>query len=52
MFFFEKKNQKTFTHFAQEIILSSKAQMGKSLFASFSPEKEGLSLSIPPPRLP
>jgi hypothetical protein len=36
MFFFEKKNQKTFIHLAR-------VQMDKSLFASFSSEKEDLS---------
>jgi hypothetical protein len=34
MFFFEKKNQKTFVH----------KKMDKSLFASFSSEKEDSSL--------
>jgi len=37
MFFFEKKNQKTFI---RSLALSSEAQMDKSLFASFSSEKE------------
>jgi hypothetical protein len=36
-FFFEKKNQKTFIRLAR-------AQMDKSLFASFSSEKEDSSL--------
>jgi hypothetical protein len=38
MFFFEKKNQKTFVH------LPARAQADKSLFASFSSEKEESSL--------
>jgi hypothetical protein len=37
MFFFEKKNQKTFSHL---LIAPGTAQMEKSLFASFSSEKE------------
>jgi hypothetical protein len=41
MFFFEKKNQKTFPtlHPCRK---PGRAQMDKSLFASFSSEKEGL----------
>jgi hypothetical protein len=38
MFFFEKKNQKTFPH------LLARAQRVGSLFASFSSEKEEASL--------
>jgi hypothetical protein len=38
MFFFEKKNQKTFPR------LPARAQREKSLFASFSSEKEESSL--------
>jgi hypothetical protein len=38
MFFFEKKNQKTFVR------LLASAQANKSLFASFSSEKEESSL--------
>jgi hypothetical protein len=37
MFFFEKKNQKTFTPFVSHL---TSAQMDKILFASFSSEKE------------
>jgi hypothetical protein len=40
MFFFEKKNQKTFPTWRG----GSMAQNGKSLFASFSSEKEDSSL--------
>jgi hypothetical protein len=44
MFFFEKKNQKAFSPERSEgSILSSKVD--KSLFASFSSEKEGLASS-------
>jgi len=37
MFFFEKKNQKTFTRSVSRV---NQIQMNKSLFASFSSEKE------------
>jgi len=37
MFFFEKKNQKTFIRLLHAL---STAQMNESLFASFSTEKE------------
>jgi hypothetical protein len=37
MFFFEKKNQKTFVRL---LVALNRAQMNKSLFASFSSEKE------------
>jgi hypothetical protein len=37
MFFFEKKNQKTFVRL---LVALNGAQMNKSLFASFSSEKE------------
>jgi len=39
VFFFEKKKQKTFIHLDPELI-------GKSLFASFSSEKEVLTFSL------
>jgi hypothetical protein len=44
MFFFEKKNQKTFTHWhgASRV---RRMPMNESLFASFSTEKEDSSLS-------
>jgi hypothetical protein len=38
LFFFEKKNQKTFTHLPMENAL----QKDESLFSSFSAEKEVL----------
>jgi hypothetical protein len=41
MFFFEKKNQKTFI---PSLLALRPAQMNKSLFASFSSEKEDSSL--------
>jgi hypothetical protein len=37
LFFFEKKNQKTFVRFASRV---TPAKTNKSLFASFSSEKE------------
>jgi len=40
MFFFEKKNQKTFI---PSLIVPDEAQMEESLFASFSSEKEDSS---------
>jgi hypothetical protein len=40
MFFFEKKNQKTFHPFAPRFNPKIEAQAKKSLFASFSSEKE------------
>jgi hypothetical protein len=40
MFFFEKKNQKTFTTLRLDLSRESEAQSRKSLFASFSSEKE------------
>jgi len=39
MFFFEKKNQKTFPTLHRGS-MESRVQVGKSLFASFSSEKE------------
>jgi hypothetical protein len=39
MFFFEKKNQKTFPTLGRGLP-GQRAQNGKSLFASFSSEKE------------
>jgi hypothetical protein len=47
MFFFEKKNQKTFVFLVRYL---PGEQTGKSLFASFSSEKEDLSFftSCPP----
>jgi len=39
MFFFEKKNQKTFTNLGRENLIPPH-QIHKSLFASFSSEKE------------
>jgi hypothetical protein len=44
MFFFEKKNQKTFIRL---LIAPNPAQSDKSLFASFSSEKEDSSLDTP-----
>jgi hypothetical protein len=46
MFFFEKKNQKTFIHLHPTSIRGW-AQMDKSLFASFSSEKEDSSVLSP-----
>jgi hypothetical protein len=43
MFFFEKKNQKTFIRLDPGPS-NTRAQMDKSLFASFSSEKEDSSL--------
>jgi hypothetical protein len=49
MFFFEKKNQKTFTRWAVPTALPSTWKIAaprkreERLFASFSSEKEGLS---------
>jgi hypothetical protein len=43
MFFFEKKNQKTFPTLGPGIS-ATRAQSHKSLFASFSSEKEDSSL--------
>jgi hypothetical protein len=40
MFFFEKKNQKTFYLFALRLITQAPRKGIKSLFASFSSEKE------------
>jgi hypothetical protein len=42
MFFFEKKNQKTFFSLAPRPNPNSRRKRMKSLFASFSSEKEGL----------
>jgi hypothetical protein len=39
MFFFEKKNQKTFI-LLRPLSMKNRAQTDKSLFASFSSEKE------------
>jgi len=43
MFFFEKKNQKTFIHLGRANQRTNPKQI-KSLFASFSPEKEDFLL--------
>jgi hypothetical protein len=43
MFFFEKKNQKTFCPFAPRFNRKGPAQTDESLFASFSTEKEDSS---------
>jgi hypothetical protein len=43
--FFEKKNQKTFIHWLGAVVTIS-SQTDKSLFASFSSEKEGLPFPI------
>jgi hypothetical protein len=45
MFFFEKKNQKTFATWARRR-QHRRDQTGKSLFASFSSEKEDSSLAV------
>jgi hypothetical protein len=47
MFFFEKKNQKTSIHLLRAGRLAS-AQTDKSLFASFSSEKEDSSKRTSP----
>jgi hypothetical protein len=44
MFFFEKKNQKTFYPFVPGLITRAPRKGMKSLFASFSSEKEDPSL--------
>jgi hypothetical protein len=49
MFFFEKKNQKTFTHWHACQPFSTRASK-KSLFASFSSEKEDSSFLQGPPQ--
>jgi hypothetical protein len=43
MFFFEKKNQKTFIHLGRAAGRHRAPRPNKSLFASFSSEKEVLS---------
>jgi hypothetical protein len=51
-FFFEKKNQKTFIHLAPHSSAFSKAPQfltDKSLFASFSSEKEDTSFPLDVP---
>jgi hypothetical protein len=40
MFFFEKKNQKTFVLFRDRVLGVSPNPVNESLFASFSSEKE------------
>ena len=50
MFFFEKKNQKTFIRLAPVFPRGDRAQSHKSLFASFSSEKEESSLTYMHPR--
>jgi hypothetical protein len=45
MFFFEKKNQKTFSTLRPGRTRQAWAQRGKSLFASFSSEKEDSLIS-------
>jgi hypothetical protein len=49
VFFFEKKSQKTSIHYFSGVAADS-VQVNKSLFASFSSEKEDPSL--PSPHLP
>jgi hypothetical protein len=44
MFFFEKKNQKTFYPLAPQPNPKPRPKRMKSLFASFSSEKEGLAV--------
>jgi hypothetical protein len=46
VFFFEKKNQKTFIHGSSYGAAIRRPQMDKSLFASFSSEKEDLLASF------
>jgi hypothetical protein len=41
MFFFEKKNQKTFIRLLRSLIGAPRRITDKSLFVSFSSEKEG-----------
>jgi len=43
MFFFEKKNQKTFVSFYMECAKIPRRQTRKSFFASFFSKKEALS---------
>jgi hypothetical protein len=43
MFFFEKKNQKTFPRCGDAFGPAAPRKQGKSLFASFSSEKEDFS---------
>jgi hypothetical protein len=52
MFFFEKKNRKTFIHYSFIAGRQRAPRPDKSLFASFSSEKEDLPSpsSLPPPR--
>jgi hypothetical protein len=52
MFFFEKKNQKTFSPFAPCPPGHTRRKGMKSLFASFSSEKEGLSFLLEPTPCP
>jgi len=48
MFFFEKKNQKTFIRLAPSPTLQARPKRTESLFASFSSEKEDSSYLVPP----
>jgi hypothetical protein len=53
MFFFEKKNQKTFVHLLMRHVQHGRYQMDESLFASFSSEKEdSFFLNISKPTMP
>ena len=47
MFFFEKKNQKTFSPLSSACGTARPEKRWKSLFASFSSEKEGLTVYLP-----
>jgi hypothetical protein len=46
LFFLERKNQRTFIRLASPFA-TARTQMDKSLFASFSSEKEGLPVHLP-----